>query len=187
MSSCPGPAGWTGRGSPVPGLAVGRPSRAGTKALPRPQRPSRGRPVRAVRGYSTYRYISRHTTVTSSRPPQSGTGPTSPRPGPALVSRADSLAAARRLCSARRERPVAPIGRPYVGAVERDRTGAVQSPHALPRSKAATEPARAWARVAPVRRDRTLAGVRRHGSRRQVAPGQTVHRGAKGWRKWCKK
>ena len=47
---------------------------------------------------------------------QSGTGPTrlcNLWPGPALVSRTDSLAAALRLCSARRERPVAPIGRPY--------------------------------------------------------------------------
>ena len=115
MPSGPGPAGWIGWGSPAPGLAVGRPSRAVTTALRRPERPSHGRPVRAVRRYSTYQYISCYTTAARSRPPQSGTGLTSPWPGPALVSRADSLAAALRLCSARRERPVAPVGRPYEG------------------------------------------------------------------------
>ena len=32
MASCLGPAGWTGLGSPKPGLAVGKPSRALTTA-----------------------------------------------------------------------------------------------------------------------------------------------------------
>ena len=105
LISGPGPAGWTGRGSPTPGLAVGRHSRAFTAACTRLEQPLTRLSRTVIRGYSTYRQTSCRAAIARYRPQQSGTGPTSPWPGPALVTRASGLEAVRHRYYARGERP----------------------------------------------------------------------------------
>ena len=144
MTSGLGPAGWTERGSPVPGLAVSRPSRAGTVARGGPDQPFRAATPAVIRGYSTPSHISCYHVTERSPPQQSGTGPTSWWYQLALACRVLLLEAVRRLASARRERaqerPVTPIGRGE-GVVERDRNGAVPATVRTPTQQSGTGPA----------------------------------------------
>ena len=104
MASGPGPASWTGRGRPVPGLAVGRPSWPVATALGGPKEPFRTASRAVIRGYSTPSHISCYCVAERSPTQQSGTGPTSRWYGQALVSRALLLDAVHRRYRARRER-----------------------------------------------------------------------------------